>query len=66
MTTAPLATKAATTRRANTQRRNKLIIEQFRELYQVKRLRFDDVLLALAAKFALTVGTVRKVLKQAD
>lgn len=60
------AHKAASTRRANTLHRNKMIVQEFDELYQKQRVRFDDVLNKLALRFGLTENTIRKILKMKD
>jgi hypothetical protein len=55
--------KAAITRRKNTELRNAAIIHLFTELYQVKRIRFDDTIQELSIKYALSHSTIRKILK---
>lgn len=56
--------KASATRRANIAHRNKLIVQDFTDLYQIKRIRYDDTLSQLSMKYALTISTITKILKK--
>jgi cytidylate kinase len=54
---------AITTRKSNTQQRNERIQKRFNELYNVDRLRYDDVINNLCAEFSLSKGTIEKTMK---
>jgi hypothetical protein len=59
----PPSVKAGITRRKNVKHRNKLLVEEFNEMYNKQRLRFDDVMEKLAHRFGLTKATIEKILK---
>lgn len=51
------------TRTANTLARNEKIRERFNHLYNVERLRYDDVIATLCTDFCLSKATVERALK---
>lgn len=51
----------ATVRKANISHRNQKIASDFKDLYQVQRLRIDDCITALAAQYFLSAKTIERI-----
>ena len=62
----PPSVKAGITRRKNVKHRNKLLVEEFNEMYNKQHLQFDYIMEQLAPRFALAIPTIVKILKNYD
>jgi hypothetical protein len=58
--------KIAETRKKNSSARNERIRLRFNELFNDRRIRYDDVMNTLALEFCLAQSTIMKMLKKRD
>lgn len=60
----PKSSKRHEQRKTNTALRNEAILLMFSELYKENRIRLDDVIEKIAARFILSIKTVERILSK--